>query len=130
MLPTEQLPEPRRPAARQADQEAAHGPVGRPAPKRAEPPARGTTADRTGPKDNSGRNSGRASGRTSGQEAAPSFRDEPGRGTAKRKRKANPAPELPKVPVTGADVCALGTGYGGWRTNSPEARICRETYGG
>ncbi|MEN8654324.1 hypothetical protein ABCR94_27950 [Streptomyces sp. 21So2-11] len=46
-------------------------------------------------------------------------------------------PSLPvPVPVpagavagTGADVCALGEGYGGWRPDSPETRICRETYG-
>ncbi|WP_079050211.1 hypothetical protein [Streptomyces sp. NRRL F-5122] len=28
-----------------------------------------------------------------------------------------------------ADVCALGRRYGGWRPDSPEARICRGTYG-
>ncbi|GHA28463.1 lipoprotein [Streptomyces spiroverticillatus] len=39
-------------------------------------------------------------------------------------------PALPKLPTSAADVCALGTGYGGWKPNSPEARICRETYGG
>ncbi|MGI5424429.1 hypothetical protein [Streptomyces sp. CA-179760] len=27
-----------------------------------------------------------------------------------------------------ADVCALGTRYGGWRPDSPEATICRDTY--
>ncbi|MGW7414735.1 hypothetical protein [Streptomyces sp. NPDC054863] len=45
-------------------------------------------------------------------------------------RKKDPLPALPKVPTSAADVCALGKGYGGWRPNSPEARICRETYGG
>jgi hypothetical protein len=45
-------------------------------------------------------------------------------------RKADPPPALPKIPATAADVCALGTGYGGWHPNSPEARICRDTYGG
>ncbi|MEG8280931.1 hypothetical protein [Streptomyces sp. AHA2] len=30
----------------------------------------------------------------------------------------------------GTDVCALGRRYGGWRPDSPEARICRDTYGG
>ncbi|MER0444411.1 hypothetical protein ABR738_07450 [Streptomyces sp. Edi4] len=34
----------------------------------------------------------------------------------------------PAMPALG-DVCALGQGYGGWRADSPEARICRETYG-
>lgn len=28
-----------------------------------------------------------------------------------------------------SDVCALGRRYGGWRADSPEARICRDTYG-
>ncbi|MGX1567470.1 hypothetical protein [Streptomyces sp. NPDC055506] len=27
-----------------------------------------------------------------------------------------------------ADVCALGRRYGGWRRDSPEATICRDTY--
>ncbi|MGV9566911.1 hypothetical protein [Streptomyces sp. NPDC003480] len=27
------------------------------------------------------------------------------------------------------DVCALGRSYGGWRPDSPEANICRGTYG-
>ncbi|MEW2620977.1 hypothetical protein [Streptomyces sp. NPDC048106] len=31
-----------------------------------------------------------------------------------------------RVPV---DVCALGRKYGGWRRDSPEARICERTYG-
>ncbi|MER6980290.1 hypothetical protein ABT317_25800, partial [Streptomyces carpinensis] len=26
-------------------------------------------------------------------------------------------------------VCALGRQYGGWRPDSPEARICGQTYG-
>ncbi|WP_324617149.1 hypothetical protein [Streptomyces sp. NRRL S-37] len=29
----------------------------------------------------------------------------------------------------GADVCALGRRYGGWRPGSPEAAICEKTYG-
>ncbi|MFF5969218.1 hypothetical protein ACFY64_37100 [Streptomyces collinus] len=33
------------------------------------------------------------------------------------------------VPNDNADVCALGRRYGGWRADSPEARICRDTYG-
>ncbi|MFI5804948.1 hypothetical protein [Streptomyces sp. NPDC051561] len=42
---------------------------------------------------------------------------------------ADPPAALPEVPVSAADVCALGTGYGGWSPNSPKARICRDTYG-
>ncbi|WP_079144340.1 hypothetical protein [Streptomyces agglomeratus] len=39
-------------------------------------------------------------------------------------------PSLPAAATgAGADVCALGEGYGGWRPGSPESRICRETYG-
>ncbi|WSN69432.1 hypothetical protein OG467_37265 [Streptomyces sp. NBC_01361] len=37
------------------------------------------------------------------------------------------APAAPGVP---GDVCALGNQYGKWNPDSPEARICRETYGG
>ncbi|MFC8141914.1 hypothetical protein ACFUKV_09120 [Streptomyces paradoxus] len=33
------------------------------------------------------------------------------------------------VPNDNADVCALGRRYGGWRADSPEATICRDTYG-
>lgn len=29
----------------------------------------------------------------------------------------------------GSDVCALGREYGGWPADSPQARICRDTYG-
>ncbi|MFD8234081.1 hypothetical protein ACFV20_19640 [Streptomyces sp. NPDC059696] len=34
-----------------------------------------------------------------------------------------------RVPHSNADVCALGRRYGGWRADSPEATICRDTYG-
>ena len=33
------------------------------------------------------------------------------------------------VPDNNAHVCALGRRYGGWRADSPEATICRDTYG-
>ncbi|TFV31696.1 hypothetical protein E4K10_07195 [Streptomyces sp. T1317-0309] len=36
-----------------------------------------------------------------------------------------PSPGAPE----NADVCALGRRYGGWRPDSPEARICRSAYG-
>ncbi|MEU8893155.1 hypothetical protein [Streptomyces sp. NPDC048442] len=45
-------------------------------------------------------------------------------------RKTDSLPALPEIPPSAADVCALGKGYGGWSPNSPQARICRETYGG
>ncbi|MGW7052384.1 hypothetical protein [Streptomyces sp. NPDC054887] len=38
-------------------------------------------------------------------------------------------PSLPAPVPGGADVCALGEGYGGWQHDSPQARICRDTYG-
>ncbi|GAA1344340.1 hypothetical protein GCM10009647_088660 [Streptomyces sanglieri] len=41
---------------------------------------------------------------------------------------AVPAPALP-APVAGADVCALGRGYGRWPAGSPQSRICDDTYG-
>ncbi|WP_328429137.1 hypothetical protein [Streptomyces sp. NBC_00443] len=34
-------------------------------------------------------------------------------------------PEVPK----NTNVCALGKQYGGWRADSPESRICEQTYG-
>ncbi|MFG2720436.1 hypothetical protein ACGFW5_19380 [Streptomyces sp. NPDC048416] len=36
-----------------------------------------------------------------------------------------PAPAPPAL----GGLCALGQDYGGWRPDSPEARICRATYG-
>ncbi|MFF2654712.1 hypothetical protein [Streptomyces sp. NPDC058045] len=50
------------------------------------------------------------------------------------------APPPPAVPVpvpvppgaslpSGADVCAYGRQFGGWRPGSAEARICRHAYG-
>ncbi|MER5794769.1 hypothetical protein [Streptomyces sp. NPDC001980] len=35
------------------------------------------------------------------------------------------SPSAPKAP----DVCALGKQYGGWGADSPQARICEQTYG-
>ncbi|MDT9700408.1 hypothetical protein [Streptomyces sp. P17] len=40
--------------------------------------------------------------------------------------------EIPDVTESvrkNTDVCALGKKYGGWRKDSPEARICERTYG-
>ncbi|MFI8815450.1 MULTISPECIES: hypothetical protein [unclassified Streptomyces] len=44
-----------------------------------------------------------------------------------------PRPEsraVPRAPATGAGVCALGRGYGGWPAGSPQSTICDRTYGG
>ncbi|MFF1654522.1 hypothetical protein [Streptomyces sp. NPDC058252] len=38
------------------------------------------------------------------------------------------SPVAPDVPQN-SDVCALGRKYGGWQPDSPQAVICRETYG-
>ncbi|SOR83317.1 hypothetical protein SCNRRL3882_6763 [Streptomyces chartreusis NRRL 3882] len=65
-----------------------------------------------------------------------------------RPERPEPAPRGPRLPHTGlpdvpdsvrqdvrenvpknTDVCALGRRYGGWRADSPEATICRDTYG-
>lgn len=53
----------------------------------------------------------------------------PGRALPQPPRIAQPAPvpALP-APVTGADVCALGRGYGQWPAGSPQSRICDDTY--
>ncbi|MFK8909763.1 hypothetical protein ACJA3G_22355, partial [Streptomyces sp. YS-3] len=44
-----------------------------------------------------------------------------------------PHPAVPRVPapppLIGDDVCDLGRSLGGWRPDSPQARICEETYG-
>jgi hypothetical protein len=51
---------------------------------------------------------------------------------------AHPEPRQPRVevpdvtkavPKDAQDVCALGKKYGRWRADSPEAVICRQTYG-
>ncbi|WP_327270196.1 hypothetical protein OG233_27695 [Streptomyces sp. NBC_01218] len=49
-------------------------------------------------------------------------------------RPAAPLPEvrvsgLPRVPVSGQNVCALGRGFGGWSAGSPQSRICDQAYG-
>ncbi|WP_433343427.1 hypothetical protein [Streptomyces sp. CA-253872] len=36
----------------------------------------------------------------------------------------------PPAAQGGGDVCALGRTYGGWPADSPQARICRDAYGG
>lgn len=37
--------------------------------------------------------------------------------------------EVWKSVPNSSDLCALGRRYGGWRADSPEATICRDTYG-
>ncbi|MCH5674585.1 hypothetical protein [Streptomyces gilvus] len=49
------------------------------------------------------------------------------------RHRQQPGIEIPdvtrSVPTGQADVCALGKRYGGWRADSPESVICRQTYG-
>ncbi|MFJ3234112.1 hypothetical protein [Streptomyces sp. NPDC086787] len=62
---------------------------------------------------------------------APAPRTGTGTGT-KRHPRHDSRPPLPvRVPgVAGQpDVCALGRAYGGWRADSPQARICHRAYG-
>jgi hypothetical protein len=46
-------------------------------------------------------------------------------------RPHRPAPRTDVAPEqpTSTDVCALGRKYGGWKADSPEAVICKGTYG-
>ncbi|MER7175598.1 hypothetical protein [Streptomyces mesophilus] len=44
-------------------------------------------------------------------------------------RSVTPHAQEPPAPPS-ADVCALGEQYGGWASDSPQAQICRNTYGG
>ncbi|MEU6537221.1 hypothetical protein [Streptomyces sp. NPDC047000] len=62
--------------------------------------------------------------------------DRPAR-PAPRPRPAPPRAGVPAVPDAsglsravrrGTDVCALGRTYGGWRPDSPEARVCAQAY--
>lgn len=62
---------------------------------------------------------------------APRPRRVPGPALPRPPRRAAPAAPVPALPppVTGADVCALGRGYGHWPAGSPQSRICDHTYG-
>ncbi|MEW1685695.1 hypothetical protein [Streptomyces sp. NPDC093594] len=54
---------------------------------------------------------------------------EPGRRTPTRRPPAR-LPDVGRSLESGnADVCALGREYGGWPADSPQARICQDTYG-
>lgn len=99
----EVVPDPSPPAAR---------------PSSSAPPAAGSPAEarRTGP----------------AGAARPRERADPPRPRTPRRVPDVPSatvPAVPRVPGGGADVCALGRGYGGWPAGSPEARICEEAYG-
>ncbi|WP_432117587.1 hypothetical protein [Streptomyces sp. bgisy032] len=80
--------------------------------------------------------------------AAPPERGRPPTGARPRPDHPAPAPRAPERRRTdlpdlskpiredvqrqapgSSDVCALGRRYGGWRADSPEATICRDTYG-
>ncbi|POX47661.1 hypothetical protein C3489_29110 [Streptomyces sp. Ru71] len=40
-----------------------------------------------------------------------------------------PIPDVRDTVRRGTDVCGLGEQYGGWSPDSPQARICKQTYG-
>lgn len=67
---------------------------------------------------------------TARREGPPPQQHLPGPARAQPRRIAPPAPApaLP-TPVTGADLCALGRGYGHWPAGSPQSRICDNAYG-
>ncbi|MQY37072.1 hypothetical protein SRB17_50750 [Streptomyces sp. RB17] len=45
------------------------------------------------------------------------------------RRSRTTVPDLSNAAPRTPDVCALGRQYGGWREDSPETRICEQTYG-
>lgn len=120
-------PEPSAPARPESSRPAQHL-----APQIIRPPVRDTLEALPDPKP-----SARASRRTA--PAPPAARREdprppqqrrPAQARPQQRRAAPPAPApaLP-APVTGADVCALGRGYGHWPAGSPQSRICDDAYG-
>ncbi|MGV9456537.1 hypothetical protein [Streptomyces sp. NPDC003635] len=70
-------------------------------------------------------------------ERPPAPRAHPRPARPEQPRPGHSVPQRPRVEVpdvTGqvrknTDICALGRRYGGWRADSPEARICEQTYG-
>ncbi|SBT95409.1 hypothetical protein GA0115233_11351, partial [Streptomyces sp. DI166] len=72
-----------------------------------------------------------------GGPARPGTRTAPGRPTRRTPAPERPAAPHPRVDLPeieesvrkNTDVCALGRKYGGWRADSPEARICEQAYG-
>ncbi|MGW2648764.1 hypothetical protein ACWC2T_28515 [Streptomyces sp. NPDC001393] len=45
------------------------------------------------------------------------------------RRSQTPVRGLPNAVPKAPNVCTLGKEYGGWREDSPEAKICEQTYG-
>ncbi|WP_243762271.1 hypothetical protein [Streptomyces sp. Tu 3180] len=74
------------------------------------------------------------------RKAPPGDRNERARPARPRPRPSGPPQRpraLPEIPEParpaeggGADPCALGRKYGGWRPGSPESTICEKAYGG
>ena len=77
-------------------------------------------------------------------EAAPAGQPRPPRSHPRQQHPhhwpVHPLPRRPTLPPVGipdverevrrnTDVCGLGRKYGGWRSGSPEAVICEQTYG-
>ncbi|WP_231626659.1 hypothetical protein [Streptomyces apocyni] len=53
----------------------------------------------------------------------------PGQGKGHGQGRGKGQGPLPGGPPTWAGLCSVGERYGGWPADSPQARICRETYG-
>ncbi|MDX3855282.1 hypothetical protein [Streptomyces sp. AK02-01A] len=64
--------------------------------------------------------------RTSGHERPPAAPPRP----RQQRPRERPAAQRPLAPAPAAgNVCVLGETYGRWPADSPQARICRNTYG-
>ncbi|MFE9452990.1 hypothetical protein [Streptomyces sp. NPDC006739] len=61
---------------------------------------------------------------------APPLRPQPRPRPEHPRHSRTAVPDDPRSVPGSSDVCALGRQYGGWRPDSPEAVICRQTYGG
>ncbi|MFG3405466.1 hypothetical protein [Streptomyces sp. NPDC048142] len=130
------------PGAVSSPRPGATGPVQEVAPQIVQPPAREALEVVPDPSPPAARPSSPAP--PAAGSSAPARRNRPA-GAARPQERAGPpeprtphrvpdvpsvtVPALPRVPGGGADVCALGRGYGGWPSGSPEARICEEAYG-
>ncbi|MFD7748201.1 hypothetical protein ACFV2V_18080 [Streptomyces sp. NPDC059698] len=127
------------PAAVPSPRPGAGGPVQDVAPQIVQPPAREAleAVPDPSPSPSAARRSSPAPP-AAGSPTAPrrtgpagSARPEPPHRRAPHRSRAEPpvgVPVLPRVPG-GADVCALGRGYGTWPAGSPQSRICSEVYG-
>ncbi|MEV0450503.1 hypothetical protein [Streptomyces sp. NPDC050600] len=93
------------------------------------PEPRATVARQRGTDDGRG-GRGASPGGTSGSPRHHAKQPDPS--TAPGQRHRHPDVDLPGLlgpPRSAAELCALGSRYGGWSPDSAQARICRGTYG-